>query len=256
MVTDQQYESIELQSRMFHCLWEAAWIASGATEMKLFLVRHAQSLANREAGCWADPPLTALGVRQARCTAAWLSRHEFRPEILQSRSERFAADVVYSSPMRRAIETSAEIVRVLDAPLVVDARLFEVGGMGCGGIGVWGGLPRLEIEKRFKGAGVGFTGGYHQMGWWFSSCPESLDAAFSRISAWLREMKGRHGEDVVLVVGHGALFDLLAAAAFGWKRKIWMSMENAAVARIDYDGNEWKLVFWNQCDHLSGMHSY
>ncbi|RMH62212.1 MAG: histidine phosphatase family protein [Zetaproteobacteria bacterium] len=224
--------------------------------MKLFLVRHAQSVANeKRGGCWPDPPLTDLGMRQANRTAAWLSGHEYRADIFQGKPEKLKADVVYSSPMRRAIETSAALVDALGAPLVVDARLFEVGGLGCCGGAVWGGMPRMEVERRFKGR-VGFAGGYRQLGWWFVSRGETLREAFSRVAAWLKDMEVRHAEDVLVVVAHGALFDVLAAVAFGWNEKVWLSMDNAAVARMDFDGNEWKLVFWNQCDHLSGMHSY
>lgn len=65
------------------------------TKISVVLIRHAQSLWNKENRFtgWADPPLTAAGIREARQAA----------ELLRSRGYHF--DIGYSSSLQRASHT-------------------------------------------------------------------------------------------------------------------------------------------------------
>src|SRR3954454_13156119 len=94
---------------------------------RLLLVRHGESEWNavgRWQG-WADPPLSELGVRQAKVAA----------QVVGSVDPRLAPD------LRRASQT-AELTaaEVGIGPVVVDAALRERRA------GAWEGLTRHEIE--------------------------------------------------------------------------------------------------------------
>ena len=76
--------------------------------MDLVLVRHARPVSLSVAEGTADPPLSEEGRRQARRLARWLSRER--------------VDALYTSPMRRALETAGPIGERLGLePRAVDA---------------------------------------------------------------------------------------------------------------------------------------
>jgi broad specificity phosphatase PhoE len=84
-------------------------------EPEILLLRHAESAANEAAqlcGRRCDPPLTALGHRQAIELAVWLSD--------------IHTDWIVTSPARRARETAAVIASVTRAPIAESALLREV----------------------------------------------------------------------------------------------------------------------------------
>lgn len=99
---------------------------------RIFVVRHGQSTWNAD-GRWqgqADPPLSELGIAQARAAAHAVD----------------GVDAIWASDLERAHHTA----RLLAAPhghdVVVDARFRERDA------GEWTGLTRDEIEARDPGA--------------------------------------------------------------------------------------------------------
>lgn len=81
--------------------------------MELVLIRHGLPMrVENEPGTPADPPLCDEGHDQARRVAEWLAPEGF--------------DVVYSSPMRRAIETARPLADRLGLEVVVDEELAEL----------------------------------------------------------------------------------------------------------------------------------
>lgn len=100
--------------------------------VRLLLVRHGQSTWNAE-GRWqgrADPPLSQLGVRQARQAAETLG----------------VFDLIASSSLQRAHSTASIIAEALGvSPVVTDPDLGERHA------GAFEGLTRDEIEARWPG---------------------------------------------------------------------------------------------------------
>jgi broad specificity phosphatase PhoE len=100
------------------------------------VLRHGQSEWNslRRWQGTADSPLTELGRRQARATAA----------VLAARGLQFPA--IWTSDLRRASETAAIVAGTLGlGEPIVDARLREAHA------GEWQGLTPEEIELRWPG---------------------------------------------------------------------------------------------------------
>src|SRR5471030_1844666 len=87
--------------------------------MKIYIVRHGQSTHNANLGVphTPDPPLTALGRRQAEQTA----------DALQAAHVGVVA--LYASPQRRALETANALHKSLRLPPHVLADLCEAGGL-------------------------------------------------------------------------------------------------------------------------------
>jgi probable phosphoglycerate mutase len=90
---------------------------------KLYLVRHAEPDGAGLLLGRTDPPLSDAGRRHALAALAGLQ-----------------VAVVYSSPLRRAMETA----RAIAAPLVVFEELAEIS------LGEWDGLSWSEIETRYS----------------------------------------------------------------------------------------------------------
>jgi broad specificity phosphatase PhoE len=98
---------------------------------QLVLIRHGQTEWNRQ-GRWqgqADPPLNAMGRRQARRAALGLRAA--------------GLDRLYSSDLRRALETADIIGVELGLAVVPDARLREIN------LGSWQGMLSTDIQAEY-----------------------------------------------------------------------------------------------------------
>lgn len=98
--------------------------------LRLFVVRHGETPFNREMRYLgtADEPLSPAGVQQAERLAASLG-----PLPLQ---------VVYASPLSRAVETGRRIAEARQVDLRLEPRLREQA------FGEWEGLTRSEVLSR------------------------------------------------------------------------------------------------------------
>jgi broad specificity phosphatase PhoE len=95
--------------------------------VRFFLVRHGETAQNtqmRYVG-FRDESLTSNGKRQARRTAIALSTLPIR--------------MIFSSPLRRTVDTAIHIQAACGAEIRVDSRLTE------GSFGAWEGLTRAEV---------------------------------------------------------------------------------------------------------------
>src|SRR5438093_7982627 len=158
----------------------------------LLLVRHAETTWNREGRFQghADPPLSAVGRRQAQALAEEL---ETRPPA-----------AVYASDLRRASETAEIIASRPDLPLRTDPGLREVD------VGEWSGLTWPEMRTRFPESVERHTARGH--GW---ERGESYEEMAERVISSLRRIADLHRGERVLVVVHGGTMRALAAHVDG-----------------------------------------
>jgi len=180
----------------------------------VFLARHGESdwnAANRFQG-HSDRPLTALGRRQAEALAAELA-------------EVAALSAIYSSPLRRALETAAVVGERIGLEPMPLEDLREVD------VGAWTGLSRSEVEARFPDAfGRWLAGGE---GW---EDGESYEAMSSRVMSALLRIAETHPDEELLVVSHGGPIRAIQAAAAGMDvhtyRKLRRVEPNAGLSRV------------------------
>ena len=99
--------------------------------MVLFLIRHGESLYNIEGRIQgqSDVALSPLGLRQSEAIAEALSGS--------------GIDAVFTSPLRRAMQTAAPVAERLGLKVQSDERLKELNA------GTFQGLLWSEIEARF-----------------------------------------------------------------------------------------------------------
>jgi broad specificity phosphatase PhoE len=98
---------------------------------RLILCRHGETDWNVEGRYQgqADPPLNATGLAQA--------------QDLVDALRALGLQVVYSSPLRRALQTARIVAENLQLPLLVEPRLMEIHQ------GDWQGRLRSEIDARY-----------------------------------------------------------------------------------------------------------
>jgi broad specificity phosphatase PhoE len=156
---------------------------------EILLARHGETDWNLEGRFQghADPPLNEQGWAQAAELASTLAGEE--------------VSAVYSSPLRRALET-AELVSATHGltPVPVEG-LREVD------VGSWQGLTRAEVEQRFPEQFHRWLD--HGRGW---EDGESYEDMGRRVLASLQELAVRHDGECALAVTHGG--PIRAAIAF------------------------------------------
>jgi broad specificity phosphatase PhoE len=182
----------------------------------LWLVRHGESTWNIQGLCQGhrdDAKLTARGAAQAAAAA-----EQFRG---------LQVSALYSSDLRRALQTADAFAAVLGLPVIRDARLRE----RC--LGVLEGTPLAAASA----AATGLDGGMVVDPDARPRDGESVRGLYVRAAAFCDEIaRQRHGTagDVV-VVAHGGTLRVLRAylsgVAVGQMR--WEPLENARVLRID-----------------------
>lgn len=184
----------------------------------VWLARHGESdwnAAKRFQGR-SDRPLTPLGRQQAKALAS---------ELASSSS----LSVIYTSPLRRALETAAVVGEQVGLEPVPDDDLREVD------VGSWTGLSRAEVEARYPDAFERWLDGGE--GW---DDGESYAEMSARVLAALVRISGSHPGDELLVVSHGGPIRAIQAAAAGMDvhayRKLRRVEPNAGLSRVAVEG--------------------
>ena len=144
---------------------------------RVLITRHGQSEWNA-LGRWqgqADPPLSELGVAQARAAGAGVG----------------AVDAVVASDLERAAATAHIIAEAIGVgPVLLDPRLRERQA------GEFQGLTRAEIEEQFPGY---LAEERWPPGW------ETDESLLVRALEALDEIAGRTGHGDVLVIAHAGI---------------------------------------------------
>ena len=142
---------------------------------RLYLVRHAEPQATGLLLGWADPPLSPAGREQARRELAALR-----------------ASVIYSSPLRRALETAQCIPGSLTVKVLQELKEISYGS--------WDGRSWAAIE-----AEAGEWAGRKTQDWVAMTPPggESWPSFCQRIGRALRRI--RDGPFPAVVVAHAAV---------------------------------------------------
>lgn len=140
--------------------------------MKIYFAAHATTTDNEEglSSGWNDPELSKLGITQAK--------------ELGERFKNIPIDLVCCSDLKRAVDT-VKIAFNDQIPVIVDKRLREIN------YGDFNGKSREVVEEmKAKKITESFPNG------------ESYEQAVARTHEFYNELKQKHLDKVILVVGH------------------------------------------------------
>ena len=175
-----------------------------------------------------DVPLSDAGIRQAKRLARRLAGEAF--------------DLVYSSDLRRAVDTATTIVEHRRLSVVACPELREIDFGQCEG------LTFDEMKDRFAvtegiwnadGPEIRFPGG------------ESIRTLAGRVGRFAERLH-RETSRSALVVAHGGSLSVLVCCLTGLDLSVWreMRVERASLSTVEMDGSRAKVSLLNDVSHL------
>lgn len=200
-------------------------------KMKLYITRHGTTEWNTKKRLqgWKDSPLTQDGKNRAIKLGQSFSSIDF--------------DIIYSSPQKRALETSRLIRGAKNTELKVHDGLKELG------YGVWDGMLVSDIEKKY--------GEEYSL---FLSAPdkyipidgESMTDLFNRAQAFLDELKSKD-YNKVLIVSHGITIKALIAILkeLSWDEFSGLEVYTGTALNVcKLNGNKFEFLLEGDTSHL------
>ncbi|NQU21597.1 MAG: histidine phosphatase family protein [Candidatus Nealsonbacteria bacterium] len=198
--------------------------------MLIHCVRHGESSYNAEGRIQgqSDPALSELGRRQGEAVAEALAQ--------------LPIDAVYSSPLRRAMQTARPLADALQLEVRTDDRLMEVHA------GDFQDQLRTDLEALRP----------EEMARWRSGDPDfALPGGETRRHLMQRGLEvfqqiADNAHKQVVVVTHGGLLAAALKALLGVPaRRHPFLLYNGSISRLRSTVGEVKLLSLNQVDHLN-----
>lgn len=238
--------------------------------MQLYLIRHGQSANNAlsaaareefELKRHHDPALTDLGRAQAADLAQYIAANEVDP------SARIIIDRLYTSAMRRALDTTRPLADALGITPQIWLDIHETGGMYLahenGQRVGYPGITRAEFVADY--ADWTPPAGLTDAGWWRPERgEETLDEANARarrVAQNLLTMASELPEGNIALVTHGAFLDRLIRALLELpmpspdQRRLIYAHNNTGLSKISFTPGWGTLVqYLNRVEHLPATH--
>lgn len=204
----------------------------------VLLIRHGQSRGNAEGrfGGHTDTPLSARGRRQSEATAKALA------------SEKFSA--IYSSDLKRAVETATPLARLTGAPLETSDAFRERS------VGVMEGLTFEEAAAQYPEQ---YAALLHRDFEHVLLGGESYRQTLDRASKKLDEVIEKHKGGRIAVFTHtGAIciliLHLMGALDSPELKPVWIATGNCGISRFDLrDDGFVRVLAVNDARHLVGI---
>jgi 2,3-bisphosphoglycerate-dependent phosphoglycerate mutase len=201
---------------------------------RLLLARHAETAApDRFHGAESDIGLSVCGARQAELLGQWLKEKQ--------------ATALYSSAMRRAVDTAAPIGRACSLQPAAIVALHERK------IGPLSGKSREEgwetyaaTKERWIAGDLEYT---HPGG-------ESYADIRRRVVPLVEDLAARHRGETIIVVAHGVVIRVvLTSMVAGFRPADFdrIAIDFASVNELLFDGTTWTAGSLNQCMTVATM---
>lgn len=203
--------------------------------MKIILTRHGESEANKQGiiqGQAIDSPLSKNGKKQAKALAKRLKNKKI--------------SAIYSSDLKRAMETANEIAKIHSLKIIPDKRLreFDAGYLTKRGTDyLLNERDKIAKQKKISPREVKFPGG------------ESEIDHYNRISDFIKSILKKHTEnDSIIVVAHsGTNKNILGVIKHTPLEKIYsVGQANTCVNEIEYQNGKWIVHKLSCIKHLEG----
>ncbi len=208
--------------------------------LKLWLIRHGESLGNMEGRLEGQmsTPLSPQGQWQSQQLAAYL-HHQGPPTAL------------YSSPLRRAVETAHYLTTGQPPTLVADIQELHQG--------IFQGLTWAEASQRHPEICAALTQSLE-----YQPVPgaETPTAAHQRATDWYQTLWQRHAPgDMVWMVTHGGFMQQLIRVILGCDRTWQIPIRHTALFEFwllnpiqthssHHNPEYWKILKFNETPHL------
>ena len=180
--------------------------------LHLMLVRHGETEWNvqRRYQGQSDVPLSEIGNQQAESIAGRLAGQEI--------------DAIYASDLKRAWQTAQVIAAQIGLDVISEPRLRELK------FGILEGLTFEEAEEKYPEMITAWLDDFNNT----PERAETIDMFNARIVSLLDDLKVKHDEQVVLLVGHGGSLSEILRVVLGLspEKRWYIQMENASLSEV------------------------
>jgi probable phosphoglycerate mutase len=201
--------------------------------VRVILVRHGETdwnVARRIQGGGSDTPLNERGNRQKDCLA------------LRLKGENIGA--VYSSPLKRALDTAQAIARYHNLEVVVEPSLREID------VGELEGASVLEMGKHLDEVLTGHGQGMPRM-----PGGESIQHVQTRVWGTVKRLAEKYPDGTLVVVSHyfAILSVICSVLNMPLSQLGRFRMSAASISTIAFEGDVTRLMSFNDTCHLDGV---
>ncbi len=201
---------------------------------RIYLIRHGEAEGNlyRRAQGHYDARITAKGHRQIAALA-----ERFRNVHL---------DALYSSDLLRTRTTAGAITKYHDLPMNLEPQLREI----C--LGVWEDEPWGDLSYKYPEAMVAFNDDPEA---WSAPGSEAFEHLKARMLATVLRLAKAHEGQTIACVSHGMAIRTLLSHIMGVPSKEIRRLphgDNTSVSLLEVEGEDIKVVFYNDAGHLEG----
>jgi broad specificity phosphatase PhoE len=207
---------------------------------ELFIVRHADAIPGPEeiipSGVYDDLPLSQIGREQAEALAERLSKVSF--------------DAIYSSPLRRCLETAGPLAERLHlTPVVVEdlkeIRLGEVRPIPKDG------KDLKAIYEALQARQIDIVRLAAETGNWDAIAGSEPSLAFrKRVVDVIDDIAHKHIGERVLIFAHGGVVNAYAAEAIGLEKEFFFPAANTSITVVRVSGKKRVLFILNDVAHI------
>jgi broad specificity phosphatase PhoE len=202
---------------------------------EILFVRHGQTHANA-AGYWqgwSDPSLDVIGQAQAEAVARRLAAEQGQIKAL------------YTSPLRRALETAQAIEKRLALTPQALEQLKEIH------FGELEGISLTEMERRFPELYARWQDKEDMTFQWPGG--ERRGDFFARATEACELIRARHRGEKIVIVAHGGTIRACLAHLLPDRLGQWWeyAVDNTGISRVHTTDSDARLLALNDTDHLS-----
>jgi 2,3-bisphosphoglycerate-dependent phosphoglycerate mutase len=220
---------------------EDPFLLKHSSAAELFIVRHADAIPEADeiipSGVYDDLPLSSIGREQARALAERLGSTGFK--------------AIYSSPLKRCLETAAPLAGRLGLePVIVadlaEIRLGEVISLPQDGNDVETLTKALQARQLEIVRIAGTTGNWDAI-----TGSEPSKEFRKRVVTALDEIANHHIGERVLVLAHGGVVNAYVAEVLGLEREFFYPAANTSISVVRVAGTQRVLFVLNDLGHLA-----
>ena len=200
----------------------------------VYLIRHAEAMGN------------VHEIFQGHTDCEISPKGKLQLECLKKRCKDLNYDVIFSSPLKRAVETAEAINAYREIPIQIDDGLLEING------GIFEGKKFRELPELYPEA-YDLWKNHHPK--FVVENGESMESVFNRITLTITKLAARNREKTIAIVSHGcAIRNFLCYANNKSLNEIndvsWS--DNTAISKIEFDHNlKPTIIFQNDSSHLT-----
>ncbi len=202
--------------------------------LELILIRHGETEWNKKEVFRgrANVALNKTGIKQAEAVAKYLSAEKI--------------DIIYSSPLKRALKTAQAIARYQKL------RVNKSEGLTDFDYGEWQGLTVAEVNQKYLGLYQDWLDTPEQL-----RVPggESLESVARRAMPFIQDAVTRQREGKIALVSHRVVLKVLICGFLCLDNSHFWSikLDNGAITRFVFDGDRTILTGHNDTSYLKDI---